>query len=590
VRLLDGGHLAPADSPAALVDAATRWLEAARPDLALAAANRALEVDPDHARALGIVGLVAQLAGGYDLARSCFVRAIAGSPDDPVGHRRLAALFVEEGRLDEAVAALRSATAVAPRDEGSWLDLAEVLLRGGQATPAADAYRAAIALDPEGRRTDARLILTSLDLAAGRLDTAVATYRDLLRHDDQDPARHLLVAGPLRGLRDWCLAQGAPFHVVEAAHDTVVRRPHHLDDPAAPAPVPVSQPERHVAVVPDATVFGGSDVVLSPTGELLLDPGILAAAHRYDLAQGVLRHADHGIGFLDAEAVGSGTGSAGATGDDSTIEAGVLLAGPSSANYFHWLLEHLARLANLEAVEADMPWRHLPIIVDRAAIAVPQLRDALARIVGPELRVVELDPGCARRVRRLLVPSPTAWMPTNLRADLTLRAEDAIVSEAAIHFLRRSLSAGVDQPAPAGVSTGTPTAGRRLFLERPNAHRLQNAAELAAILAHRGFETVRPEHLPLDAQVELFANAGMIVAETGAALTNLLFAPAGARVLVLAAERWDTSLFPQIAGVLGLDMRYLIGAAESADQSQIARRHFSVDPAALDRVVAGWLQ
>jgi len=52
-------------------------------------------------------------------------------------------------------------------------------------------------------------------------------------------------------------------------------------------------------------------------------------------------------------------------------------------------------------------------------------------------------------------------------------------------------------------------------------------------LAARGFETVHPEALGVREQVELFADASHIVAPTGAALTNMVYAPAGSLVVAI---------------------------------------------------------
>ena len=53
------------------------------------------------------------------------------------------------------------------------------------------------------------------------------------------------------------------------------------------------------------------------------------------------------------------------------------------------------------------------------------------------------------------------------------------------------------------------------------------------MLLELGFSVVHPQALGFKEQVALFAQASHIVAPSGAALTNMLFAPAGALVVTL---------------------------------------------------------
>ena len=54
-----------------------------------------------------------------------------------------------------------------------------------------------------------------------------------------------------------------------------------------------------------------------------------------------------------------------------------------------------------------------------------------------------------------------------------------------------------------------------------------NEQEVEAHLHGLGFETYTIEALPLKAQVELFAEASIVVSTNGASLTNVLFSPHG---------------------------------------------------------------
>ena len=53
---------------------------------------------------------------------------------------------------------------------------------------------------------------------------------------------------------------------------------------------------------------------------------------------------------------------------------------------------------------------------------------------------------------------------------------------------------------------------------------IRNEEEVIARLAPLGFEAILPAQLPLDKQIEIFASAEVIIAATGAAFTNLIYA------------------------------------------------------------------
>lgn len=81
--------------------------------------------------------------------------------------------------------------------------------------------------------------------------------------------------------------------------------------------------------------------------------------------------------------------------------------------------------------------------------------------------------------------------------------------------------------------------------------RLVNESELEAALAAAGFVSFEPGRLTVSEQAKLLGSARWIVAPHGAALTNLIFAPAGARVLELTHPEHKNECFPNIAATCG---------------------------------------
>ena len=84
---------------------------------------------------------------------------------------------------------------------------------------------------------------------------------------------------------------------------------------------------------------------------------------------------------------------------------------------------------------------------------------------------------------------------------------------------------------------------RKLYVTRRNAkvRRLINEEEVAGYLRKRGFEVVALEKYPLREQVQLFAEAALVVAQHGAGLVNLLFSR-DVRVLEVCSDE-DRQIF-----------------------------------------------
>lgn len=97
---------------------------------------------------------------------------------------------------------------------------------------------------------------------------------------------------------------------------------------------------------------------------------------------------------------------------------------------------------------------------------------------------------------------------------------------------------------------GTP---ERIFVSRRGAkmRRLKNEREVVGFLEEHGFATVRPEQHDLEEQARLFDEAEVVVAQHGAALTNLMYMRGGTVVEIFSSS--DTpQYYSQCADTLGL--------------------------------------
>ncbi|MBP8962226.1 MAG: glycosyltransferase family 61 protein [Opitutaceae bacterium] len=112
--------------------------------------------------------------------------------------------------------------------------------------------------------------------------------------------------------------------------------------------------------------------------------------------------------------------------------------------------------------------------------------------------------------------------------------------------------------------TDTPLPFRNLYLARgPSALRpMLNEAEVCAALLRRGFEIVNCASLSVKEQARRFAEARLIVAPHGSAMTNIVFCRPGTTVIELIPSTCEATCFQRISECIGLRFHRLECLAE----------------------------
>lgn len=211
-------------------------------------------------------------------------------------------------------------------------------------------------------------------------------------------------------------------------------------------------------------------------------------------------------------------------GEVETLErAAVTLPwGATSGNYGHFVLDGLCGAA---VVRSQRELDGYPLIV-------PPLREWQRRhfqLAG--LATLEA-PGDVYRVRDLVFPSCMAHFlhDPNL-AYRTLRERQLPASRPAP---RRALY----------VSRG----------DRPH-RRFRSEEPLQAALRERGFAVMAPEEHPVEAQIEMFSTARVVVGHTGAALANALYCSPGAVVVEIRNPLMAKWWLAWVCAIVGLRWR-----------------------------------
>ncbi len=211
------------------------------------------------------------------------------------------------------------------------------------------------------------------------------------------------------------------------------------------------------------------------------------------------------------------------------VEAGIDIMHEYSNNYFHFVVETLPRM--ILAEEADLP-ADVPYMVERTLHSnMLQLLD-LANTSGRPILPLESD--TMYRVGTLYYPSDVTSVVDSYEA-----GEGGRLSCLDIPRIRTAVARCKNSfPALAAPRKRKIYAGRSGGLRQ-----LTNQQELEAALAARGFEIIRTDGLDIQTQIAIFRDAEVIIAPTGAQLTNMVWAEPGTQVIVLASDHPSHQLY-----------------------------------------------
>ncbi|HEY8748722.1 MAG TPA: tetratricopeptide repeat protein [Tepidisphaeraceae bacterium] len=129
-------------------DQARRHHEAGRLREAELGYRQILAREPDHPRAIHMLGLLAAQSGHPAPAAELLRRAAALDPDSAECHNHLGLVLLTLGEFDEAIAELRKVIALAPDFPDAHNSLGAALKRQGHVDDAIASYRAALNLRP----------------------------------------------------------------------------------------------------------------------------------------------------------------------------------------------------------------------------------------------------------------------------------------------------------------------------------------------------------------------------------------------------------------------------------------------------------
>jgi protein O-GlcNAc transferase len=160
------------------IDAAIRYHQAGDLPRAEQIYRQALQLDPRHADALHLLGVIAGQKGENAVAVDYICRAIGILPQMPSFHGNLAVVYRAMGRLEEAAASLRRQVELQPDSAPGFFNLGNVLKEQGKLNEAAACYQRTVELIADF--APAYSELGHLLKQQGRYNEAVACFQQAM--------------------------------------------------------------------------------------------------------------------------------------------------------------------------------------------------------------------------------------------------------------------------------------------------------------------------------------------------------------------------------------------------------------------------
>ena len=181
---------------AAAIEEGLAHHRAGRREAAEAVYRRLLEIEPEQADALHLLGVIAHQRGMHGAAIEGIRRAIAASATTASYHNSLGEAYRASGEAEQAMAAYRRAIALDPGYAPPHYNLGIALMSRDRLGDAIASFQRALEIEPGDAKT--HINLGNAFKKSARLDDAVACYREAVRLQPGDAAGHYNLGGVLK--------------------------------------------------------------------------------------------------------------------------------------------------------------------------------------------------------------------------------------------------------------------------------------------------------------------------------------------------------------------------------------------------------
>ncbi|MEM7425234.1 MAG: glycosyltransferase family 61 protein [Pseudomonadota bacterium] len=229
----------------------------------------------------------------------------------------------------------------------------------------------------------------------------------------------------------------------------------------------------------------------------------------------------------------------------------------NSQNYFHWMVDCVARMALLGDL-AQYDLFVMPHISDSYG------RETLAMLGIPNEKILVVEGGAVLSAELLVAPTERRW-------------GNHQVARWAAEFLRNTFS-GLPLAAPAN---------ERIYISRKKRalRTFENEDEVEELLQEYRFQTVFLEDISVRDQIRLMQSSSFVLAPHGAGLTNIVFCRPKTRVIEIFSSAYLSGFFYQIAMHVRCRYRFLVFDPSQDDDRNDNSKNIKLNIAALRREI-----
>lgn len=264
----------------------------------------------------------------------------------------------------------------------------------------------------------------------------------------------------------------------------------------------------------------------------------------------------------------------------------ISLIGNGSYNYAHWMTEFLPQLVLLKKHGVDLS--AYKIAVD--ARAYPSMLEALSLLGINHDQLLKIETLSLHSFPDALWVSPVANVVFQRPNAMASNASDQLATPQHAIFHPEALRATRDVFLELVTPQATEAAPEKIFIKRftgrqYHARSVINEAEIQRKLELEGFVSIDPSTLSFTEQIRIFSKAKFIVGASGAALLNMIWAPIGAKIIVLMNDAPVVNYwyFSNIAFAVGHQLAYVLGkVVDTGNWNDINHADFVIGPNALD--------
>lgn len=324
----------------------------------------------------------------------------------------------------------------------------------------------------------------------------------------------------------------------------------------------VCLPDIHYFMFERARVSATSSSVILNDKQVIIDRAIGPDQIKYDYAGGqIIAH--------------GGNTAIVRLGKSEAIKKGVFLGGNGSSNYYHWLIEILAKLEFLSKLPEH--YQKYPLLVSEDVVRIPSFRETLD-LFAKGCALIVLSKQLSYVVDELIYINSPNNLPFNLFGNQKFKCAYVTIDSLSINYVRKvALQDALRVPALSNYP-------KKIFLYRKSGLRNYNQDEVFDYLAGFGFTKIFMEDLSFLEQVRTVHHADFLVGPTGAAWTNLIFCRLGAKGLCwMADELGDFSAYSSIAAMVGVDLRYLTYKAGVHSTSALYSKGYYIDLSMIEK-------